>query len=91
MHSVGEHSADRLRSRGLVRLRVLGAEALGTATIEVTLDDLSWEKQGEAIEALRDVFMLFMDELALEVRFEKPDDDDRTVGPVKVKAELEFA
>lgn len=88
--SVGENSTARLRRLGLLRLRVLGMEALGTATIYVTLADPGWDNQGLALDAIQDVFEMFLDELALDVRFERPTPQE-SPAELDVKPELEFA
>jgi hypothetical protein len=89
INSVGEYTWGHLRSLGVRELRVAGDEAMLTATLAITLKNDSWETRLAALQRLADVRATFLDELALDFRFEGADAD--TASPVPSTVERVFA
>lgn len=75
IQSFGEHILSYVGRDHLRSVIVQGDSRIGTADVELTLDDFTWEEQSRATGKMLEVQEIFLDELAISYHFTEAGND----------------
>lgn len=87
IHSLGEHVVSYIGRDNLEAVRIWGDETSGTADISIVLKSQTWDAQERAIDKLVEVREVFLDDIAIDYRFDTEESLSR-MGSTKAPALL---